>query len=178
MKKTIIITILAILVLLGAIYLSFGYSWSTQVEQGSSLKGETVKLPNGGSLYANKKYGFAVTLPADYNPRELTTDAGDTIIFENKAGDGIQILISPFDNIKVLTSDMVKADIPDLKMENIQSVDIGSEHKGVAFLSDNPDFGGASRDVWFVYKSSLYQISTYARLDALLQSIFSTWKFE
>ncbi len=177
MKKTIIITFLAILVLLGAIYLSFGFRWSTQIQQGSSLIGETVKLSNGGSLYTNNKYEFEVTLPPDYNPRELTTEAGDTIVFENKAGDGVQILISPFDTIKVLTSDMIKKSIPDLKMDNIQTVDIGVEHKGVAFISDNPDFGGASRDVWFVYKGFLYQISTYARLDSLLQSIFSTWQF-
>lgn len=177
MKKTIILTILAIIVLVGAIYLSFGFRWSTQIEQGNNLIGETVKLSNGGALYTNNKYEFNATLPPDYNPRELTTDTGDTIVFENKAGDGIQILISPFDNIKVLTADMIKKSIPDLKMENIQTVDIGAEHKGVAFISDNSDFGGASRDVWFVYKGFLYQISTYARLDSLLQSIFGTWSF-
>lgn len=37
--------------------------------------------------------------------------------------------------------------------------------------------GGASHEVWFVFRENLYQISTCARLDNLLQEMFSTWSF-
>lgn len=150
---------------------NFGNATSTQSQVST---GTTASK----GAYTNKKYNFSVKLPEGFAARELAgTPEGDTILLENKNGDGIQIIISSFDNISVLTADMVKKDIPDLKMEQVQTIDVGQNYKGVAFLSDNPQFSGASRDVWFVFRGNLYQISTYARLDSLLQSVFSTWQF-
>ena len=48
---------------------------------------------------------------------------------------------------------------------------------GINFKSDNPTFDGDSREVWFVYKTNIYQISTYAHDDGLLQSELQTWTF-
>ena len=47
----------------------------------------------------------------------------------------------------------------------------GYEALGYTFKSDNPAFDGASSDAWFVYRGSLYQLSTYARDDALLKRL-------
>jgi hypothetical protein len=92
----------------------------------------------------------------------------------------VQILISEFDEPgSVLTTDRIKQDIPDMDIRDSQLILLGEQSgQGVAFLSDNESFAGNSREVWFVYKGKLYQISTYARLDPLLQSILATWKFE
>jgi len=64
-----------------------------------------------------------------------------------------------------------------MRIEDVQEVEIGPNRKGIAFLSDNPNFGGRSRDVWFVYKKELYQITTYAEQDEFLKKMFSTWVF-
>jgi len=64
-----------------------------------------------------------------------------------------------------------------MQVTGVQPVEIGDDYTGVAFRSDNPAFGGASREVWFVFHGNLYQISTYEHLDSLLQTMFSTWKF-
>jgi hypothetical protein len=101
----------------------------------------------------------------------------DTIILQNKKGEGIQIRISPFEDIRILTGDMVRESIPDMNIEDVEEVAIGPEHTGIAFVSDNESFEGASREVWFVFRGNLYQISTYTRLDTLLKAMFATWRF-
>ena len=64
-----------------------------------------------------------------------------------------------------------------MKVIDDQILEIGNNYKGVAFRSDNAAFDGDSREVWFVFKGNLFQISTYARLDPLLKAMFATWKF-
>jgi len=132
--------------------------------------------PKSGS-YKNTKYSFSLSLPKSFETRELSDEIGDYVLIENGEGDGLQITISPFDDIKVLTAEMIRADIPDMKISEVQVIEIGDIHKGVAFLSDSPEFGGSSREVWFVFRGNLYQISTYARLDGLLKQVFMTWQF-
>lgn len=173
--KKIFIFVIILAILIGGLYW-LGKNNSISVVNDTSGASDQPKGVMSGRDYANTKYKFGVTLPEGFMPREIYTEESDTILFE-KGSDGVQIMVSPFEDIKELTADMIRADIPDMKIEQVQVVDIGSNYKGVAFLGDNPEFDGASRDVWFVFKGNLYQISTYARLDATLQSIFSTWKF-
>lgn len=130
--------------------------------------------------YRNDEFRFSLSMPEGFTMQEFQEEdsAAKSIVFQDTKGDGIQILVTPFpSDIRVLTADDVRADIPDMQVTNEQVVEIGDEYKGVAFLSDNDTFGGASREVWFVFRSNLYQISTYARLDSLLQAMFATWQF-
>ena len=124
--------------------------------------------------YKNEIYGFSFTVPAGYTVRETE----DTILVENSEGKGVQILISEMDeDIPVLTEDMIRKDIPDMIISDTQTVEIGENRMGLAFKSDNEAFDGASREVWFVYNSMFYQISTYEYLDPFLKEIFATWEF-
>jgi hypothetical protein len=150
----------------------------------ASSSSSTVSALKSGGAYANNKYNFSVNLPEGFSAREIASNelGGDSqsesVVFENGKGEGIQIVITPFDDIKVLTADMIKADIPDMKIDQVQTVDVGQNYKGIAFISNAPEFGGSSREVWFVFKGNLYQISTYTKFDTLLQQIFSTWQFK
>ena len=144
--------------------------------------------------YKNDTYGFSLKMPESFEATEIqnqgdTSEGGVTLVLQNKTGDGIQIVISPFDEDAgqgyTLTKERILQDIPDMQIEDEQAVEIGDPstgsgqvtYKGIAFLSDDEVFGGQSRAVWFVYQGQLYQINTYARLDGLLQNIFSTWNF-
>ena len=131
-----------------------------------------------GEEYKNETYNFSLTLPEGFSAREIATESGSTVLIESKTGDGVQIVITKQDeDVAVLTKEMIEADIPDMKIEDVQPVEVGQNHTGLAFKSDNPSFDGGSREVWFIFNSNLYQISTYARLDPLLKSIFATWEF-
>lgn len=142
--------------------------------------------------YENATYGFSLSIPEDFSIRESgipdtntpSTNESHTIVFENskKAGsnEGIQIVISPYDQkgVKKLTKEMIQSAIPDMNITDEQVLEIGNSYTGLAFKSDNDAFDGNSREVWFIYKDNLYQISTYSRLDDLLKGIFATWEFK
>lgn len=145
-------------------------------------------VPELADNYRNSEYKFSLTMPEGFRSSELPADegGGKAIIFQDDAGNGIQIYVTPFSGTqKILTADDIRRDIPDMQVENVQDVEVGSDYRGVAFMSDNDAYGGSSREVWFIFCGSqraqsscnLYQISTYARLDNLLQAMFGTWKF-
>ncbi len=130
--------------------------------------------------YSNSTFGFSLYMPEGFSAQELGKNGDDasTVLIQSKSGEGIQILITPFpEDTKVLTADQIRQDIPDMQVRQPEEVAIGAQYKGVAFLSDNEAFENASREVWFVFRGNLYQISTYERLDTLLKAIFATWKF-
>ncbi len=131
--------------------------------------------------YSNEQFNFSLSMPGNFEARQLAEDGSGatTILFESTdRADGVQIIVSPFDeDLRELTAERIQQDVPDLVISDPQPVEIGENYKGLAFKSDNEAFDGASREVWFVFRGNLYQISTYERLDTLLQKIFSTWKF-
>src|SRR3989344_1204013 len=129
--------------------------------------------------YRNEQYGFSLTMPEGFKARIMSTSVeGETILLEDQTGNGIQIMITPIDeDIPTLTKNRIQQDIPDMQISDEQVVEVGSSRTGLAFRSDNEAFGGASREVWFVFRGNLYQISTYDRLDPLLKAVFQTWQF-
>lgn len=132
------------------------------------------QVPPPGEEYINESYGFSLTLPQGFVTREFE----NVVVIENEAGDGIQIVITPLDeDIPILTAERIHADVPDLVIREPEVVEVEEARTGLAFLSDNEAFDGASREVWFVFNMQLYQISTYAGLDPLLRSIFNSWEF-
>ncbi len=135
--------------------------------------------------YSNTEYRFSLKTPQDFTAREMNVDGVTTIVFENSITEGIQISISKFDEkslvlengVKVFDVPFIQKNIQDMKILDAQPIEVGSGYRGVAFKSDNEAFDSASREVWFVFQSNLYQISTYERFDELLKDMFASWKF-
>lgn len=148
-----------------------------RIEGESSATESTYVTPPFTDTYTNDVYRFSVGLPEGFKAQEFEEGEGHTILLQDQSGNGIQILIIASEDHKTLTVDDIRASIPDMQVSGEQPVEIGAEYTGVAFKSDNEAFGGDSREVWFFFHGNLYQISTYARLDPLLQSMFATWKF-
>lgn len=168
-----------------AIILAFIFAgWALYVSQKTiiqptEISGEPYEGAPLEGDYTNNQFSFSLKMPEGFSAQELPVDdfGATTIILQNEKGEGIQIRVTPYDDIKILTADMVRESIPDMKISEPEEVVIGPEYTGVAFLSDNEAFEAASREVWFVFRGNLYQISTYARLDTLLKAMFATWKF-
>jgi hypothetical protein len=128
--------------------------------------------------YENSKYHFSFKYPKEFKVTESHQEKSDVVTIQNtETGLGVQVVISSYGADEDITKEKIHADIPDLTINSEQVIQIGTNRKGLAFLSDNPAFGGKSRDVWFIYGGNLYQISTYASQDALLKGVFSNWKF-
>lgn len=131
--------------------------------------------------YVDPTYGFSFQYPDGFTVTTVPSSGegqGDTILVESEDKKvGIQMILSPYGSDVDITAALVQADIPNMKVSDPQTVEIGMSRRGLAFRSDNPAFGGQSREVWFVFEGTLYQISTYAAYDEFLKGLFGTWKF-
>lgn len=172
-------TYVLVAVLLAAFFAVWAFLVAGKAVQPAEIRGGEYTGAPLQANYENKTYSFSLRMPSGFTAQELPTDesGADIVILQNQKGEGIQIRVSPFEDIRALTADMVRENIPDMQISETESVAIGSDYTGVAFISDNEAFEGESREVWFVYTGNLYQISTYARLDTLLKAMFATWKF-
>jgi len=188
MKKGVFIPAFAVLVFIGGVtYVSKAYfgihaptsAQTAAVETPAAQVQSPYVVPDLTQPYKNDHFHFSLMMPAGFTAAETDSDGGGkTIVLQDTSDNGIQITVTPFDeNIHSLTEERIHQDVPDLAITDPQPVDIGDNDTGLAFESDNPAFDGASRDVWFVFRGNLYQISTYKRLDPLLKAMFSTWKF-
>ena len=146
-------------------------------------------------LYSDLKYNFSFRYPAGYTATTFPDPQNESayMIVVQKIAEptssstkpvispGFQMRVAPIDeDISVLTVERIRQDLPDLVINNPQEVILGdaaAAGKGVAFTGDDPAFGGASREVWFIFNHNLYQIRTYAVYDPLVQAVLSSWEF-
>ncbi len=129
--------------------------------------------------YTNNAYGFSLSMPATFTATEgaaIEANASTTILLQNSAGDGVQILISPWDEpASALTPGRITKDTG-LAVTDPQAVTL-SGASGLTFKSNNDAFGGASSEAWFIAGGNIYQMSTYAADDALLKRMLASWTF-
>lgn len=182
-KKTVSVFLVCALFFIFSLW-SFQNNFSSETILEEKVQNPYV-VPPLTKKYINSVYKFSLQMPEDFVARELMKESGITVVFENNKAEGIQVDITPFNEsalvsengIKILSTDFIQKSIGDMKIIDSQPVEIGSGYKGVAFKSDNEAFDGASREVWFVFRGNLYQISTYERFDELLKKMFITWSF-
>ncbi len=143
-----------------------------------------VSFGNLNHMYQDSTYHFLINYPDGYTVSNVDdpTAGGNTVLIQDNATNddgGIQIFISPYtDSDTDITPDFIAQNAPDVAVNDSQEVDMSAGGgKGLAFESNNAAFGGASREVWFIYHGNLYQISTYLQYGNLLQKIMGTWKF-
>jgi len=128
-------------------------------------------------VYFHQNPNFSFQKPEGFTIGEVDEGGGSkSIIVQNTdTGLGFQIFVSPFDeDINVLTENRIRQDLPSLIIDKPQKIQV-NESEGLAFVSQNQSFG-KSREVWFVHKSFLYQMSTYIESEALLQKVLETFE--
>jgi len=118
---------------------------------------------------------FSVDLPTELRATVPVLEDGRNIfVFESADGAaGFQVFTMAYSG--PLTPDALKAEIPDLAMNDVENVTVGVE-PALAFDSHDGDIGDTF-EVWFVRDGVLYQVMTYRSLDAWLRDILATWRF-
>ncbi len=161
---------IALVILVGV----FSYQYIFISSNTSTLPELVSGAAEAGEEYINEQYGFSFILPKGFSVRELP----GVVVVENNDADGVQIVITALEeDIYNLTLERIQADLPGITIEEPEELELEGGRTGLAFKSDNEAFDGASREVWFVFDSRLYQISTYERLGPLLGELGSTWTF-
>jgi hypothetical protein len=151
------------------------------ISQGDTGTSEIAKIQPSDftETYKNARYRFSFKYPSGYAVTSVPDEAtdGDIILIQKRDGKaGVQIAVSPFDELDaILTPNRIENEAG-INIESPQDVLIGKSGKGLAFIGTNTSFG-RSREVWFVFGTTLYQMSTYIELDELLKNILGTWSF-
>lgn len=130
--------------------------------------------------YTNDTLRLTFNYPEGYTVREVASGAGTSLLIEDQvSGKGVQIYVTPYaDSDTTITPERVMDEVGDMSVIDAQPIVLeAGGGEGLAFKSDNPDFGGSSREAWFIVGGHLYQISTYAEYDEFLKAIFATWTF-
>ena len=131
--------------------------------------------PAGQKEYANTTNGFSFFYPEELSVREYS-EAGNShsISFENDDGSkAFQMYITPYTDSQITLARM-QADTRNTASGDPQEIVLQNGTHALTFWSDGGPLG-KMREVWFIHKGKLYEVSTYADLDAWLSEIMSTW---
>ena len=191
MIKKIIIGIIIIALAVFAFIKFFGKeSQNTQNTQETGVvvvndvvPGEVKKLDEENNTFIHKGYGFSLNFPINMTASNFKEGDGEQIIFQGDNGDWFQMYVSPWDEDEDISVARIKQDLPELVISNPQRVVLGPKQaEGIgpnALIFYSQDSGlGETREIWFIYESNLYQVTTYKRLDAMVGKILSTLEFE
>ena len=130
--------------------------------------------------YTDTDYGFFFAAPQGYSANSFS-DVEDTktILLGNDINkSALQVFVSAFDEDIVLTVERISQEMSDLVVLDPQKISV-SDATGVSFRSTNA-LDTESREVWFVYKGNLYQISAPINKQTspeLFDAIIKTWKW-
>lgn len=103
---------------------------------------------------------------------ELEDEVGKTILIKDGEYE-MQIYVSNFDENIILTAERIKQDIPDIKMKDVYKVKAGGI-TAITFIDTNQN----TREVWFVNRGFLYQVSSRPEDDEVTGAIMQSWRWD
>ena len=127
---------------------------------------------------------FSFKYPAGFSVTEIPAATSEAFAIVNAATHvGAQIVVTPWKGDDIdMTPAVVASEIPDLQVNDPRQVTVigatpttptAPARRGLAFTSDSPAFAGRSYEIWFVYGSNLYQLSSYAELRPFVDDVFA-----
>jgi len=130
----------------------------------------------GSSTYENAYWGFSFNYAGDFKVSEIDEENGAFTVLAEGTGEKrtFQIFIADFEEEGPITPDRIKKDLPDIKIEQPQTISFAGT-EALAFIS--PDEQGKMVEIWFVYGGALYQIRSYFELTDELSKILASWQF-
>jgi hypothetical protein len=143
----------------------------------SSATSSPVNLPPPNTkTYQSSIYHFSLFYPDNLSLREESEASNSMVLlFEDPATEqGFDIFMTPYDEPKI-TQARFLMDEPSGVMNDPQNITIDGA-PATEFFSTNAALG-ASREIWFLHGSILYEVTAPQSLDSWLQQIMETWQF-
>lgn len=156
-----------------------GNNASDDAEAQGAGNGDQATDRVSGNTFSSGKYHFSITYPDGYKASiSSDPDGNDTLIVQNSKSEGLQVRIEKMDTpVDAITESMIRNDIPNIVMNDSKNVTVGNVGKGVSFTSNNPAFGGNSREIWFAANGYFYQLSADMKYDDLVGNVIAGWVF-
>ena len=171
----------------------------------SEIYPETIPEPEQKALdlpktFRHESARFSFSYPDGFSVSRLSASAegvGETIVIQDpKRQAGFQIHLEPYDDPDTnITAERLERDIPEMKVKDPQEVIIGTQPsrasdsresresdaregsarqgKGLAWVASDT----GTREVWFIFRGTLYQLTAPLSNDTLLQRVLNTWNF-
>lgn len=199
MKKDIQTKIIPTIITLAVIALAFWFlqskPWGNRTNQEVSVQESSFDLTAKGntndatkdslnaqalikdpSVYSHPS-GFSFQYPKSFRASAFSEGEGEIVLVQSTDGtSGFQIYVTPFTQEDThLTEKRLLEEIPDLVIEESQQINVAGGGEGLTFLSNNGS--GKTREVWFIQKGYLFQVTAPLASQALLQEILKTWQF-
>lgn len=129
--------------------------------------------------YTDKKGRFNFIYPEGFTVNVAKENDDTDIVTLNKPGTdiGLQVRVIDAKEAVAITEEKIITDIPDMLVSDGVPVAINGKGKGLMFVSDNKDFGGNSREIWFSKGNFVYQMSMKMDYDNLAKMLLNEWKF-
>lgn len=134
--------------------------------------------PPGYVQYKNERYGFSYYHSPEAVIKEYDEGGGAmTITQENsKKVRGMQIFIVPYSE-STISEERFKRDVPSGIRKNVEKTFIGVPQVEAVTFNSYDTFLGETREVWFIHKGYLYEVTTFKGVGDWFTPIMQTWRF-
>ena len=150
-----------------------------------SIYSDTIPEPEQKNLdmsqiFTHSDLHFSFSYPAGFTTSRLSKiEGGETIVVQNLTQRaGFQIHLEVYDDQDTdITLQRLNIDISEMIVNEPREVLIGlggNAGKGLAFIAGD----SGTREVWFIFRGILYQITAPLSNDTLLQRVLATWTFQ
>lgn len=147
-----------------------------QGEEDTLTSNETQVVLEGMKRYLHPTYNFSLLVPEEMTIQNYKEKGGaQTVTFETPDANpprDFQIYIVPY-NEEQITSSQIAKDTHGTAIGEPQEVILGGNVRGIIFESENQTLGRL-REVWFLMKGRLFEVTTTAGNDEWLAEILST----
>ena len=148
--------------------------------------GTDTKTAEGGD-YENFTPPFKFHYPAGFAVTRVPGEGGEALLIKNittsdvvnvvnvETADEFQIYISPYDDdISTFTLARIKADIPDIVIQEPQEVLIAKDKSVHALMFLSPNGSTRTREIWFVAQNYLFQASGFEEAEKLMSEVLNS----
>jgi hypothetical protein len=130
----------------------------------------------GKRQYSKAGFHFSLLYPENLQVQEYPEQGGGfTVTFQDLVADQeVQVYVTPYSGSQISEAQF-KLDEPSGVRKNQTDVVVDGA-RGTMFFSSAPRMND-TREVWFINRGFLYEVTTYKELDSWLAQIMQTWKF-
>ena len=137
---------------------------------------DTNALMKETSVYSHPS-GFSFQYPKNFHISAFSEEEGEIVLVQDdSAVAGFQIYAVSFNgDTNALTEQNIKKYIPNISTIDPQPVTVTGGGRGITFVSESDNT--KTREVWFITKGRLYQITANINSESLLLEVLKTFTF-